>query len=242
MSSRPAGSGRTSFPRTPQRRAPRWRAACRRARASCHRAGVTPQSSLGARRRRPWPVDCHPPRPDDAETARTVPLHAAKLILFAASAGIAALTVYLLISGRNILIPIAIAVMAWYLINAIARGIGRLRVRGVRPPRWAALALTILAVIAAVMALAEMVSGNFTAVVDAVPSYQANLQRLIGEVAAFAGLQDTPNLTPAGRSSRFPRRCRPARRDADRHRRRCRPHPGLRPLSSSSSRAASTAR
>ena len=118
-----------------------------------------------------------------------------KLILFAASAGIAALTVYLLISGRNILIPIAIAVMAWYLINAIARGIGRLRVRGVRPPRWAALALTILAVIAAVMALAEMVSGNFTAVVDAVPSYQANLQRLIGEVAAFAGLQDTPNLT-----------------------------------------------
>ena len=118
-----------------------------------------------------------------------------KLILFAASAGIAALTVYLLISGRNILIPIAIAVMAWYLINAIARGIGRLRVRGVRPPRWAALALTILAVIAAVMALAEMVSGNFTAVVNAVPSYQANLQRLIGEVAAFAGLQDTPNLT-----------------------------------------------
>ena len=46
-----------------------------------------------------------------------------RLILFAASAGIAALTIYLLISGRNILIPIAIAVMAWYLINAIARGI-----------------------------------------------------------------------------------------------------------------------
>ena len=118
-----------------------------------------------------------------------------RLILFAASAGIAALTVYLLISGRSILIPIAIAVMAWYLINAIARGIRRISIRGVRPPRWAALALTVLVAVAAVMSLAEMMSGNFTAVVDAIPSYQVNLQRLIGEAAALFGLQDTPNLT-----------------------------------------------
>ncbi len=118
-----------------------------------------------------------------------------RLILFAASAGIAALTIYLLVSGRNILIPIAIAVMAWYLINAIARGIRRISIRGVRPPRWAALTLTGLAVIAAVMSLAEMVSGNFSAVVDAIPTYQANLQRLIGEVAARFGLEETPNLT-----------------------------------------------
>ena len=118
-----------------------------------------------------------------------------RLILFAASAGIAALTIYLLVSGRNILIPIAIAVMAWYLINAIARGIMRLSIRGHRPPRWAALALTVLVVIAAVMSLAEMVSGNFSAVVDAIPTYQANLQRLIGEVAALFGLERTPNLT-----------------------------------------------
>ena len=118
-----------------------------------------------------------------------------RLILFAASAGIAALTIYLLISGRNILIPIAIAVMAWYLINAIARGIMKLSIRGVRPPRWAALALTALAVIAAVMSLAEMVSGNFSSVVDAIPTYQANLQRLIGEVSALFGLEKTPNLT-----------------------------------------------
>ena len=117
-----------------------------------------------------------------------------RLILFAASAGIAALTIYLLISGRNILIPIAIAVMAWYLINALARGIRRISIRGVRPPRWAALALTALAVVAAVMSLAEMVSGNFSAVVDAIPTYQANLQRLIGEVAALFGLEQTPNL------------------------------------------------
>ena len=118
-----------------------------------------------------------------------------RLFLFAAAAGIAALTVYLLISGRNILIPIAIAVMAWYLINAIARGIMRLSIRGVRPPRWAALALTALVVVAAVMSLAEMVSGNFSAVVDEIPTYQANLQRLIGEAAALFGMQQTPNLT-----------------------------------------------
>ena len=118
-----------------------------------------------------------------------------KLIVFAASAGIAALTVYLLVSGRNILIPIAIAVMAWYLINAIARGIGRLGIRGVHPPRWASLTLTVIAFIAAVMSLAEMVSGHFTDVIDAAPTYQANLQRLVAQAAGLFGLQDTPNLT-----------------------------------------------
>ena len=118
-----------------------------------------------------------------------------KLIIFAASAGIAALTVYLLVSGRNILIPIAIAVMAWYLINAIARGIGRLSIRGIHPPRWASLTLTVIAFIAAVMSLAEMVSGHFTDVVDAAPTYQTNLQRLITDAAQLFGLQDAPNLT-----------------------------------------------
>lgn len=118
-----------------------------------------------------------------------------KAVAFAASAGIAALTVYLLVSGRNILIPIAIAVMAWYLINAIAGGIGRISVRGVRLPRWASLALTVIAFVAAVMALAEMVSGHFTDVIQAVPTYQANLQRLLAEAAGLLGMKDTPNLT-----------------------------------------------
>ena len=117
-----------------------------------------------------------------------------KLIPFAASAGIAALTIYLLTSGRNILIPIAIAVMAWYLVNAIARGIMKLGVSGHRPPRWAALVLTVLAAITAIMSLAEIVSGSFNAVVGAIPTYQDNLQRLIGEVSTLFGLQKTPNL------------------------------------------------
>ncbi len=118
-----------------------------------------------------------------------------KILAFAASAGIAALTIYLLVSGRNILIPIAIAVMAWYLINAIARGIRRIDIKGIRPPRWAALALTVVAFVAAIMSLAEMVSDSFANVADAVPTYQANLQRLIADGAALLGLDDAPSLT-----------------------------------------------
>jgi predicted PurR-regulated permease PerM len=118
-----------------------------------------------------------------------------KLFIFAASAGIAALTVYLLVSGRNILIPVAIAIMAWYLINAIARGIGRLNIRGIHPPRWVALTLTVVAFIVAIVALTEMVSGSFTQVVEAAPTYQTNLQRLITEGAQLLGFQDAPSIT-----------------------------------------------
>ncbi len=49
-----------------------------------------------------------------------------KLVLFA---GAAALTLCLLNPGRNILIPIATAVIAWHPIAAIACGIGRIGVR-----------------------------------------------------------------------------------------------------------------
>ena len=117
-----------------------------------------------------------------------------KPLLFAASAGVAALSVYLLVVGRNILIPIAIAVMAWYLMNAIARGFGRLSIGGVRPPRWASLTLTLLAVIAAVISVAELVSSSFAGVIDALPVYQANLQRLIAEASALFGRAETPNV------------------------------------------------
>ena len=81
---------------------------------------------------------------------QTSPRHAVQILPLRRRRRIAALTIYLLISGRNILIPIAIAIMAWYLVNAIARGIMRLSIRGVHPPRWAALVLTVLAAIAAV--------------------------------------------------------------------------------------------
>ena len=118
-----------------------------------------------------------------------------RLLPFAASAAIVALTVYLLVVGRDILIPIAIAVLAWYLINAFARGFGRIRVRGAQPPRWACLTLSVIAVIAAVMAIGEMVSNSFAGVADVLPTYQANLQRLIAEASALLGFPDAPNVT-----------------------------------------------
>lgn len=45
-----------------------------------------------------------------------------RLVPFALSFFIAALTVYLLIVGKNLLIPLAMAVLIWYIINAIANG------------------------------------------------------------------------------------------------------------------------
>ena len=130
---------------------------------------------------------------DNAENPRGRIMQS-RVLPFAATAAIAALSIHLLAVGRNIFIPIAIAVMGWYLINAIARGFGRLSVRGVRPPRWAAPLLTAIVVAAAVIGLAELVGGSFAGVADAMPVYQANLQRLIGEASGLLGLDSTPSV------------------------------------------------
>lgn len=119
----------------------------------------------------------------------------ARLIYFAASFGIAALTIYLLVSGRDLLIPIAIAIMIWYLLNAVARGIGRFAVAGWHPPHWLCLIAAVLAFVAAILALAEMVSGNIQEVVRAAPTYQANLERLIVDISRTFGIKKELNLT-----------------------------------------------
>ncbi len=117
-----------------------------------------------------------------------------RFLFFATSFGVAALTIYLLVSGRDILIPIALAVMAWFLLNAVATAIRRVRIGGYLIPRWAALTLTVIGFVATILAVVELVSGSFDGVLEAAPKYQENLQRRIVDGAALLGVEAPPNL------------------------------------------------
>jgi predicted PurR-regulated permease PerM len=117
-----------------------------------------------------------------------------KLISYALSFGVVALTVYFLVVGRDLLIPIAIAIMVWYLLNALARTIGRIKPGGRALPRWACLTLAALGFVAVIAVLMELVSGNIGNVASSAPTYQANLERLIARVSDVVGLEKSPDI------------------------------------------------
>ncbi len=113
---------------------------------------------------------------------------------FGMSAGIVALSIVLLVTGRDILIPLALAVMIWYLIDALVRLFGRIRIGGFRLPDWVNLPAAALAIIVVLVSVGNLISDNIAQVIQAAPGYQTNIENLVARVAAFFGLTEVPQL------------------------------------------------
>ncbi|MEQ8247945.1 MAG: AI-2E family transporter [Alphaproteobacteria bacterium] len=118
----------------------------------------------------------------------------ANLVAFGVSVGIVGLSVVLLVTGRDILIPLALAVMIWYLLDALARLYGRIRIGSWRLPGWVGLPAALVTVTIALVAIANLIGDNIADVIAAAPSYQANLERLVAQIAGFFGFSEVPQL------------------------------------------------
>ena len=109
---------------------------------------------------------------------------------YASAFGLTALFTYLLVVGGPILIPLVIAVFAWYLINALATVSRRLRFRGKVLPasvRFGA-ATIVLALVASLMV--NLVVGNVGQVVANAPVYEQNLNAAAARIATWMGVED----------------------------------------------------
>jgi len=108
--------------------------------------------------------------------------------------GAAVLLGSILVLGKDILVPLAVAVIIWYLINALAEGIGNIPEIGPRLPGWLNMTLA-LAVISLMLALfGRMASQNISEVTQAAPGYQENLRALIRDASSLVGVKDPINL------------------------------------------------
>ncbi len=117
-----------------------------------------------------------------------------RIVAFASSIIVVALTFVLLIEGRDLLIPIAVAIMIWYLLNALARGFHALPLGTRHLPNWLAMALAIVTVLIGLALVAELISGNIAQVSDAAPGYQANIEVLITKVSSGFGFEEPPDF------------------------------------------------
>jgi predicted PurR-regulated permease PerM len=116
-----------------------------------------------------------------------------RLLPFTLSIGILALTVVLLVQGRELLIPIALAVLIWYLINAIARAVDHM-VPGYTLPHWLGLSVALIVMSLAFWGIGKMIGGSIAGVSEAAPLYQQNLDDLIRRGAAYVGAEEVPTM------------------------------------------------
>jgi predicted PurR-regulated permease PerM len=105
-----------------------------------------------------------------------------------------AATVYLLIVGRSLLLPFVLALVLWYMIDALADAIERPAKLKIKVPRLIALPAAILAMGGLLWVLGRTITTNVTAVIAAAPNYQVRLQKLIGQLWSLATDEPAPTL------------------------------------------------
>lgn len=105
-----------------------------------------------------------------------------------------ALLVYLLVIGKQLIIPLVVAISIWFLINTIAEYIQRLPTGSFQLPRWFTF-LAAAVVIIAVFALSiDIILANAEKMVLAMPRYEEILDNLIADILSLLEIKETPSL------------------------------------------------
>lgn len=105
------------------------------------------------------------------------------------------LTGYLMIVGKNLLQPLVLAVVFWYLIDTLAEFYKRLKIGSFNLPRSVALTGAILSFGTLIWVLGTIIGRNVSAVIAAAPGYQQRLEKVFVHVADRLGFDDAPTLS-----------------------------------------------
>lgn len=108
---------------------------------------------------------------------------------------------YVLVVGQAFLVPLAVALMVWYVINALSRTFARVLPNSILPaantPNWITLLLALLSIGLFISLAIDMVSSNITQVREAAPQYKANFDILISKLSANSQFDVLENVKSA---------------------------------------------
>ncbi|MDF1585083.1 AI-2E family transporter [Marinimicrococcus flavescens] len=102
----------------------------------------------------------------------------------------------ILVAGREVLIPLALAIVIWQLVNAIARLYRRVRIRGQTAPRWARFVLALVTIALGLYLAIDVIASNVAQVSQAAGAYEESLQRMLAALRARFDITAAP---PASR-------------------------------------------
>jgi AI-2 transport protein TqsA len=110
---------------------------------------------------------------------------------------------YVLVVGQALLVPLAVAVMIWYIINALSGAYQRWIIPQILKPEWLMKLFAVLTIAVAASAVFNMIESSIGTVVAQAPAYRANLDSLIGQWFREYGLEKYLNITEITQSIEF---------------------------------------
>ncbi len=119
---------------------------------------------------------------------------AARPIYISIAFAVLLMTIGLLVAGKDLLIPLAVSIMIWYILNALAKAFDRIHFGMLHLPGWLRMTFAIVSVFIVIALLVELISNNIADVQQAAPGYQANLEKLIDRGAAAFGFEQAPSV------------------------------------------------
>ena len=117
-----------------------------------------------------------------------------KLTQAAAVAILITFTFAILTLGKDLIIPMVLAVFIWYLINILADSILQLKYHGYGVPRPLAFILALVVILGALFLFVDLISSSVNNVIRTVPAYQDNINSLLDQGANLLGLEESPQL------------------------------------------------
>ncbi len=100
---------------------------------------------------------------------------------------------YVLVVGKAFLVPLAVAVMVWYIINAMSRIYAKYLPKIVQPNLLTTL-LSLFTIGLLTYFAVDMIRGNIAAVSESAPTYKANFDILVQKFVTRFNLESVPNL------------------------------------------------
>ena len=107
---------------------------------------------------------------------------------------VVAATMYLLVAGRGLLLPLVLGIVLWYMVDALADAFEHPRFGRLRLPRPFALVAAVCIMGGLLWVVGRTIGRNVSAVIDAAPNYERRLQILINEGARLIGFGQAPTI------------------------------------------------
>ena len=117
------------------------------------------------------------------------------VLSYAGGLGLITLTVYIMVVGRDLIVPFLVSVVIWHLINILADYYKKIKINSYTLPKSVCFTAALLTMVVALYLLVDMIGSNISDVKAAAPIYQENLLKLSARVYAVFGIENQPNLT-----------------------------------------------
>ncbi|WP_346894141.1 AI-2E family transporter [uncultured Roseibium sp.] len=101
---------------------------------------------------------------------------------------------WLLVAGRTLLLPFVIALIVWYLINALSHGFQLIRLGDRHLPGWIAFPLSLATIFIAGTFVFDMVAANLAQLARDAPVYQGRLEEVFDQISGLVHLNDPIKL------------------------------------------------